>query len=127
MMPMATILVVFLVVGFWALVSAGQAWTARRDAYAAAAVAAAAGAQGSIDQLRAGGGGDLDPAVATRRAEQVIAASGYRGTVRVVGQTVTVTVTATVHYTLPSPGLPTDVNGTATARARRGVTGDEGG
>jgi hypothetical protein len=127
MMPVATILVVFLVIGFWALVSAGQAWTARREAYAVAAVAASAGAQGSLGQLRAGTGAELDPAVATRRALAVLAESGYVGSVHVDGQRVTVTITATVRYVLPSPGMPAIVTGAATARAQRGVTGDEGG
>ena len=127
MMPLATILIVFLIIGFWALVSAGQAWTARRDVYAAAAVAAAAGAQGSLGQLRGRGSGDLDPGVARQRAEQVIAASGYSGSVSVSGQVVVVTITATVHYALPTPGMPAAVTGSATARAQRGVSGTEGG
>jgi hypothetical protein len=47
--------------------------------------------------------------------------------VAVDGTTVTVTVTGTVAYAFPAPGFPDSVTGTASAIARRGVTGGEGG
>jgi hypothetical protein len=125
-MPMATILVLFLIVSFWALVSASQAWTARRDAAAVASAAARAAAQGDSTLLRAGAG-DVDPAEAVARAQAVIAAAGYTGTVDVNGATVHVTVRARVDYMLPAPGLPATVGGSASAVAHRGITGDEGG
>jgi hypothetical protein len=77
------------------------------------------------DTLRAGA--VLDPAAATRRAQAILAASGYSGAVTVDGSAVTVTVTGSVVYAFPSPGFPDQVTGTASAIARRGVTGTEGG
>jgi len=124
-MPMATIFVVFLMIGAWALVSSSQQWTTRRDAYATAAAAARAAAQPDPIALR--GGGLFDPAAATGRAEQVLTAAGYDGTVTVDGAAVTVTVTARVTYAFPSPGFPSTVTGVATATARRGVSGSETG
>jgi hypothetical protein len=124
-MPMAAILVAFLMIGAWALVSASQQWTARRDAYATAAAAARAAAQADPAALRAGGTLDSDAAVS--RAQAILAAGGYRGSVTIDGATVTVTVTAPVAYAFPSPGFPDSVVGTATATARRGVTGQEEG
>jgi Flp pilus assembly protein TadG len=125
-MPMATILVIFLMLGFWALVSASQAWTARRDAAAVASAAARAAAQGDPTLLRAGAG-DVDPAEALARAQSVIAAAGYTGTVDVNGATVHVTVRARVDYVLRVPGMPRTVGGSSTAVAHRGISGDEGG
>jgi hypothetical protein len=124
-MPMATIFVIFLMIGAWALVSASQQWGARREAHAVAASAARAGAQGDPNVLRTGG--VLDPDVATERAQQILAASGYTGTVNIDGATVTVTVTAGVDYAFPAPGFPDAVTGSSTAIAQRGVTGLEGG
>src|SRR3954451_16083775 len=85
-MPMATVLVVFLMFGAWALVSASQQWNARRDVHAVAAAAARAGAQSDPDTLRAGG--FLDPGTAIQRAQAILAASGYSGTVSVDGAAV---------------------------------------
>lgn len=124
-MPMAAVLVMFLMVGAWALVSASQQWATRRDAYAAAAAAARAGAQANPDLLRSGVLLDDDSAVG--RAEAILATAGYRGTVRIDGAAVTVTVTAAVDYAFPSPGFPDQVVGAATATARRGVDGHEPG
>lgn len=124
-MPMATILIVFLMVGAWALVSAAQQWNTRRDVHAVAAAAARAGAQGDPADLR--GGTVLDPDHAAQRAQAILAAAGYTGTVNVDGTSVTVTVTAAVDYAFPSPGFPAAVSGTASAAARPGVTGAEGG
>jgi hypothetical protein len=124
-MPMATIFVAFLMVGAWALVSSSQQWTTRRDAYATAAAAARAGAQPDPVLLRSGG--LLDPSAAVDRAQQVLDAAGYSGSVTIDGAAVTVTVTARVAYAFPSPGFPATVTGVATATARRGVDGSETG
>ncbi len=124
-MPMATILVVFLMIGGWALISASQQWASRRDAYGVAASAARAGAQGDPNQLRRGG--VLDVSEAAARAQSVIVASGYTGTVDVTGDTVRVRITAAIDYHFPSPGFPATVTGSATAIAQPGVSGNEGG
>jgi Flp pilus assembly protein TadG len=124
-MPMATIFVIFLMIGGWALVSASQQWGARREVHAVAASAARAGAQGDPNALRTGG--VIDPDIATERARAILAASGYNGTVSINGATVTVTVTAAVNYAFPSPGFPHAVTGSSTAIAQRGVSGQEGG
>lgn len=124
MMPMATILVAFLMLGGWALLSATQQWSARRDAHATAAAAARAGAQGDQESLRTGG--VVDPAAATSRAQAILAASGFTGSVIVDGETVTVTVFASVDYAFPSPGFPSSVSGSASASALVGVIGSEG-
>lgn len=124
-MPMTTILIAFLMLSAWALVSAGQQWGARRDAYAAAAAAARAGAQADPELLREGI--IVDPDGATARAMQVLDAAGYSGSVVVDGESVTVVVSGGVEYSFPAPGFPVTVTGSATAVAHRGVTGDEGG
>lgn len=124
-MPMTVILIGFLMVACWALISASQQWAARRDAYATAAAAARAGAQADLEALRTGGVVDPDNAIA--RAEAILAASGYTGTVDVDDATVTVTVTVNVDYAFPAPGFPTEVGGSSTATAQRGVTGNEDG
>jgi hypothetical protein len=124
-MPMATIFVIFLMIGAWALVSASQQWGARREAHAVAASAARAGAQGDPNVLRTGG--VLDPDIATLRARAILAASGHDGTISIDGATVTVTVTTRVDYAFPSPGFPHAVTGSSTAIAQRGVTGQERG
>jgi hypothetical protein len=124
-MPLASILIAFLMVGAWALVSASQQWNARRDAHAVAAAAARAGAQGDPEALRAGN--VLDPDRATQRAQAILAASGYGGAVRVDGVSVTVTVSTPVDYAFPSPGFARTVTGAATAVARAGVIQAEGG
>jgi hypothetical protein len=114
-----------LMLGAWALVSASQQWGTRREAYAVAAAAARAGAQGDPQQLRTGG--VLDADAASGRAQAIVAASGYSGSVHVDGDTVIVTVTAGVDYAFPSPGFPDTVSGSSTAVAQRGVAGGEGG
>lgn len=124
-MPMTTIFVAFLMLATWSLISASQQWGARRDAYATAAAAARAGAQADPALLRQGV--LVDPDAATERAQRVLAAAGMTGSVAVDGETVTVTVVAPVVYAFPAPGFPTEVTGSATAVARRGVSGDEGG
>ncbi len=124
-MPMTVILIAFLMVGAWSLVSASQQWSARREAHAAAAAAARAGAQGDPNQLRAGL--VIDPDTATGRAQAILAATGYTGIVTVDGLTVTVTVDVPVDYAFPSAGFPSSVSGSASAVVQRGVNGQEGG
>lgn len=123
-MPMTTVLVVFLMVGAWALLSATQQWGIRRDVQGVAAAAARAGAQGDQTALRTGG--ILDSAAATTRAQMVIATAGYSGNVSINGPTVMVTVTGDIDYAFPAPGFPPSVNATASADAVAGVTGTEG-
>lgn len=125
LMPMTTILISFLMLGGWALLSATQQWSARRDAHATAAAAARAGAQGDEQSLRAGG--VVDPVAATGRAQAILSASGFVGSVVVNGETVTVTVFASVDYAFPAPGFPASVSGSASATAVVGVNGTEGG
>lgn len=124
-MPMTAVLIVFLMTGAWALISATQQWAVRRDAQGVAAAAARAGAQG--DQLALRDGGLLDADAAAGRAQAIIGASGYSGTVSIEGSTVTVTVNAGVDYAFPSPGFPGNVGATASAIAVGGVTGVDGG
>src|SRR4051794_22943749 len=118
-MPMATILIVFLMVGGWALLSASQQWTARRQAYAVAASAARAAAQGDPTGLRTGA--LLDRGSAAERATAILTAAGAHGNVTIDGDRVIVTVDVAVGYTFPSPGFPASVAATATAVAAAGV------
>lgn len=118
-MPMTAILIVFLMLGGWALLSASQQWNARRDAHAVAAAAARAGAQG--DELTLRSSRVVDPVGAVARAEAILAASGMTGRVSVDDESVTVTATATVDYAFPSPGFPSAISATATAVAVTGV------
>lgn len=122
-MPMTAILVVFLMVGGWALVSASQQWAARRDVHAVAAAAARAAAQGDSTMLRSGS--VLDPAAAAERAQGILDVAGYDGSVAVEGVTVSVTVHAVVDYAFAMPGFPPSVSGTSSAIAHRGVDGSE--
>ena len=123
-MPMTAVLIVFLMVGAWSVVSASQQWAARRDAQGVAAAAARAGAQGDLAALRTGR--VLDPTAATDRAQAIIDSAGYSGAVAIDAQTVTVTVTAGIDYAFPSPGFPGSVTATASAVAIGGVDGEEG-
>ena len=124
-MLMAVILVMFLMVGSWAMVSSGEQWGARRDAQAAAA--AAARAAGQVSEAEIYGGITLDLAAAQARADRVMAASGYTGTVSIDGLTVTVVATRRVDYSFPAPGFARAATGRASAVATQGVRGDEGG
>lgn len=124
-MPMATILVAFLMLGCWALISASQQWSGRREAHAVAASAARAGAQGDFDSIRIGQ--ILDHNAAVARAQAIITASGYTGSVQVEDVLVVVTVTVGIDYSFPAPGFPSSVTGSSTAEATAGVTGLEGG
>ena len=124
-MLMTVVIVLFLMIGGFALISASQQWAARRDAYAVAAAAARAGAQG--DPLALRGGNILNEDAARTRALAVLAAAGRTGTVTIDGPTITVNVAVPVDYLFAAPGFPSTVKGSATATARRGVTGLEGG
>lgn len=124
-MPMTTILITFLMMGAWSLISASQQWTARRDAHAVAAAAARAAAQADPGALRSGN--VIDPDAAQTRANTIISASGYAGSINIDGAVVTVSVSAGVNYAFPAPGFPSRVSGSASAVVQRGVTGQEGG
>ena len=124
-MPMTVILIAFLMLGSWSLISASQQWSAGREAHAAAAAAARAGAQGDPNQFRAGL--VIDPEAATDRAQDILSATGYTGIVIIDGLSVTVTVDVPVDYAFPSAGFPSSVSGSATAVVQRGVNGQEGG
>jgi len=125
-MVMTTVLIAFLLIGSWALISGSQQWGARRDVQAAATAASRAGAQVSPAEVRAGSA-TLDPALAAVRANAVLTASGYSGSVSVNGLTVSVTATGPVDYAFPAPGFPGSLSASAQATAVRGVQGDEGG
>ena len=51
MMPMALVIIAFLIVSFVSLVSASEAWAERRDTQAVAASAARAAAQPGVDEI----------------------------------------------------------------------------
>jgi hypothetical protein len=90
-----------------------------------AASAARAGAQGDADAIRSGV--LLDPEMAIVRANAILAAAGYTGSVDVDELRVVVTVTVGVDYAFPAPGFPASVSGSASADATAGVTGSAGG
>lgn len=125
-MLMTTIVIAFLMLSAWALVSASQQWGARRDVQATAAAAARAAAQVGPSEIR-GGVVAIDQFAAQSRAASVFAASGHSGAIAVDGLTVTATATAPITYAFPAPGFPATVSATGTAVAARGVRGDEGG
>lgn len=125
-MAMTSIVVVFLMLSAWALISASQQWGERRDVQATAAAAARAAAQVGPDEIRAGVV-TIDPVAAELRAQAVFAAAGHTGSVTIDGITATATATATVGYAFPSPGFPANLTSTSSAVAARGVQGDEGG
>lgn len=116
-MLMAAIFMVFLMASSWALISASQAWNARRDTAAVASSAARAAAQGDGRT-----GATVDAAAATARAESVIAAAGMTGTVNVSGQLVLIEVVDVVDYAFPAPGFASTMAATATAALIEGVT-----
>jgi hypothetical protein len=124
-MPMVTVFVLFLMLGAWALVSSSQQWNARREAHATAAAAARAGAQGDALALRSGA--VLDPDSARVRAQRILDASGYRGSISIDDASVTVNVTVPINYAFPAPGFGATVSGSSTATARRSVNGQDGG
>lgn len=122
-MVMTTILIGFLLISSWALVSGVEQWGARRDIQAAASAAARAGAQPSPDEVRNGSGSvllDLDEV--RQRANSVLAASGYTGDIQVIGTEVVVVVSGGVSYSFPAPGFPSSLPATGRAEAISGVT-----
>lgn len=125
-MLMTVVLITFLMLAAWTLLSASQQWGARRDVQAVSAAAARAAAQVSETEVR-GGSVAIDPGRATGRANAVLSASGYSGVVSVNGLTVTVTATGSVDYAFPAPGFPAQLTATSSAVAIRGVEGNEGG
>ena len=126
MMPMAAILVTFLMLGGWALLSATQQWNARRDAHADAQRRPREQERRVIER-RSEIGASLTHLSPTARAQGIVAASGVTGNVAVDGETVTVTVFVAVDYAFPAPGLPGDRVGILVRDAVVGVTGTEGG
>lgn len=121
-MPMAVILITFLIVAMFSLVSASQAWGERRDAQAVAAAAARAAAQPGSAEI-VGGRVQLDPDAATARAQTVLVDSGHSGSVSVAGTRVTVTATGTVDYAFAAPGFPSTMTATASADANNSIGG----
>lgn len=119
-MLMTAILVTFLMIGAFALISAGQQWGARRDVQAAAQAAARAAVQVTAAEVR-GGEVVIDPWLASQRAADVAAASGYTSAVAVSGTSVAVTLTGSVSYNYDAPGFPDSLTATATATIQRGV------
>ena len=109
------------------LVSASEQWEARRKAASAAATMARAAAQGDADLIRRGGEG-IDPDRASLRAAEVLSAlnaadgeTSYVGDlVAIEGAVVTAEVRASVDYTFPAPGFPSQIVGSAQAEAVRG-------
>jgi Flp pilus assembly protein TadG len=118
-MLMTTVLVVFLMIGAFALISAGEAWATRRDVQATAQAAARAAVQVSAEEVR--GGVAIDPGMASARAAEVASASGYVASVSVSGTSVTATVTGAVEYAFGGAGFPSSMTATATATVERGV------
>lgn len=123
MMPMALVLIAFLIVAFVSLVSASEAWAERRDAQAVASAAARAAVQPGVDEI-VGGVIVLDPNAAANRALAVLAANGHTGTAVVSGgDTVTVVATGTVEYSFGPPGFPSSMTATVTADANNSILG----
>jgi Flp pilus assembly protein TadG len=119
-MLMTTVLVGFLMIGAFALISAGQAWGARRDVQATAQAAARAAVQVSPSEVR-GGSVAIDRGLASARAAEVASASGYSVSVSVTGTSATATVTRSVSYAFGGPGFPDSMTASATAQVQRGV------
>jgi len=108
------------------VVDGGVILAANRKAGAEAEAAARAGTSVlDTDAYRAGGPLVLDPAGATRAAEDYIAQTGHAGTVQVTG-TDTVQVEVTFSQPLIILGLvgigPVSIEGQGTARSRVGVS-----
>ena len=103
------------------MLDGGRQLQTRREAAAAAAAAARAATQLSEQEVLGVG---LDRGLATRRAATELAHQGVTGSVAVIGQSVTVTVTATVDF-LILPGARS-VSSTATASPVDGVVSGSG-
>jgi hypothetical protein len=121
--PAALVFITALFVLAAFVANAEAAFDTRRAVEAAAASAARAGAQASPDSLA--GGSPLDASGADARAQQILAAAGYTGSVAVDGDLVVVTATGHVHTFMPDPfGLDGKaVTMTASATATGGVVG----
>ena len=122
MMPMAVVMIAFLIVSFVSLVSASEAWAERRDAQAVASAAARSAAQPGPAEI-VNGVVALDPAAAEARAMAVLSAAGHSGSVSVSGGSIRVTATGTVNYTFGPPGFPGSMTATATADVVNSVLG----
>lgn len=121
-MLMTTVLISFLMLASWALISGAEQWGARRDIQAAASAASRAGAQVTEEEVR-GGILVLDPALVQQRVDLVLGASGYSGSAVIVedGFTVRVTATGPVSYAFPAPGFPASLTATGSSSAVSGV------
>lgn len=119
-MLMTVILVTFLMLGAFALISGSQQWSARRDVQAVASAAARASVQVSGPEVR-GGSVVIDPAAAQARATEICSASGYSCSVSVSVTSVTVSATGNVDYSFSAPGFPASLTASATAQVQRGV------
>jgi Flp pilus assembly protein TadG len=89
----------------------GRQLQARRDAGAAAAAAARAATQLSEQEIYGAG---LDQGLAAGRANAELATQGAAGSVSVSGQSVTVTVTASVDYLILPGGRSVSTSSTST-------------
>ena len=121
-MLMTTVLISFLMLASWALISGAEQWGARRDIQAAASAASRAGAQVTEAEVR-GGVVALDPMLVQQRVDLVLGASGYSGSAVVIdaGLTVRVVATGPVSYAFPAPGFPTSLEATSSSSAVSGV------
>jgi len=121
-MLMTTVLISFLMLASWALVSGAEQWGARRDIQAAASAASRAGAQVTEQEVR-GGVLVLDPVLVQERVDLVLGVSGYTGSAVIVdgGLTVSVVATGSVSYAFPAPGFPDSLQATGRASAVSGV------
>jgi Flp pilus assembly protein TadG len=93
----------------------GRAQRAQSDAFGAAAAAARAATQELEAGAAASGQVRLDPEHARQAAHEFLATRGLDGTVDVIGDRVTVTVTRHVDFQVLPGGA--DLDATATARA----------
>ena len=109
---------VLLVFGGGLVLDGGRQLTMRADASAVAMAAARAGGQRSPQEIYTN---TLNPALATTRANNELAAQQRTGTVTVVGGSITVTVITAVDYLLLPGG--TNVTGTATVTPTGHLTG----
>ncbi|WP_019873107.1 pilus assembly protein TadG-related protein [Sporichthya polymorpha] len=110
------------------VVDGGYALAAKQDARSAAEQAARAGADVlARDAALRGGELRLDPAAARAAAERHLTVSGREGDVRVIGQTVTVTVRITRSTAILSAvGIDTlTARATASARGLTGIDREE--
>ena len=121
-MLMTTVLISFLMLASWALISGAEQWGARRDIQAAASAASRAGAQVTEAEVR-GGVVALDPMLVQQRVDLVLGASGYSGSAVVIdaGLTVRVVATGPVSYAFPAPGFPASLEATSSSSAVSGV------